>query len=207
MRGAPGLAALTKGPSFPSGVPAQLPEFCPRAPPAGSRWPRGPSRRPQAPRRSLPAPTLPPIINKHFCFAIKEQRWRIILARVALAYVSMDINLKIKSMPPPPGAGDSAAARRGEEAQRGSGAGGGCAVAVQAGATKGAQPAGPHPEANWGALDSGFARRYTSSTPPPTKGISNDPTPTSSSFKKYPQYLYILELRFLATLQQTSKLG
>lgn len=55
----------------------------------------------------LPLPALPPIINKHFCFAIKEQRWRIILARAALAYVSMDINLKIKFMPPPPLAGET----------------------------------------------------------------------------------------------------
>jgi len=33
-------------------------------------------------------------INKRFCFAIKEQRWRVILARAALAYVYKDINLK-----------------------------------------------------------------------------------------------------------------
>ena len=79
-------------------------------------------------------------------------------------------------------------------------------MAVQAGAAKGAQPAGPNPEANWGAP----AVAFPQGTPPrplPLKGISNDPPPTPSLFKKYPEYLYISELRFLATLWQTSKVG
>lgn len=197
---------MNKGAPFPRGVPPQLPELCPRAPPAGSRWRRGPSRRPQAPGRPLPAPTLPPIINKHFCFAIKEQRWRIILARAALAYVSMDINLKIKSMPPPPGAGGSAAARPQEEAQRG------CAVAVPAGATKDAQPAGPHPEATRGARAVAFPQGTPPRPPPPPspcheRNYLTTPPPPPPYSKKYPEYLYILELRFLATLWQTSKFG
>lgn len=76
-----------------------------------------------------PLSALPPIINKHFCFAIKEQRWRIILARAALAYVSTDINLKIKSMPPPP----ELAATRGGGHRRGA-AGMGCKRGPQKGA-------------------------------------------------------------------------
>lgn len=141
----PGTRCLNKGPPLPEWGPPQTARA--RSPRPSRRFPA--SARPlaaaPAPRLALPAPTLPPIINKHFCFAIKEQRWRIILARAALAYVSMDIHLKIKYMPPPSGAGGSAAGRGGAAD---SGAGGGCAVAAKAGAQKGAQPAGPHPRAN-----------------------------------------------------------
>lgn len=168
--GRPGTRSLNKG--------APLPE---RGPPQAAR---APSPRPSlrfpaaarplaaapAPRRPLPAPTLPPLINKHFCFAIKEQRWRIILARAALAYVSVDINLKIKSMPPPPGAGGSRPCRqRGGEGAR-----------AQAGATKGAQAAGPHPRANWGAPGIGFPRRGPlpdRSTPTPRQDRESQSTP------------------------------
>lgn len=205
--GRPGTRCLNKG--------APLPE---RGPPKTVRAPAPrPSRRlpaaarplaaAPAPRRPLPAPTLPPIINKHFCFAIKEQRWRIILARAALAYVSMDINLKIKSMPPPPGAGGSAAARPGEKAQRGSRAGGGCAVAAPEGALRGAQPAGPYPRAKWGTPGTGFPRRDPSPTAPRPPQEREFLMPPPSSFKKYPRYLCILKIRFLATARQTSKLG
>lgn len=117
----------------------------------------------------------------------------------------MDINLKIKSMPPPPGAGGSAAARPQEEAQRG------CAVEVPAGATKDAQPAGPHLEANWGARAVAFPQGTPPRPPPPPppheRNYLMTPPPLPPCSKKYPEYLYILELRFLATLWQTSKFG
>lgn len=141
-----------------------------------------------APHQALPAPTLPPIINKHFCFAIKEQRWRIILARAALAYVSMDIHLKIKYMPPPSGAGGSAAGRGGAAD---SGAGGG---------QKG-RPAGrPAPSSQLGCVWHCLSPQGPPSLSAPSrpgKGISN--APALSLFKKHPQYLYILKIRFLAT--------
>lgn len=128
------------------------------------------------PASLLPLPALPPIINKHFCFAIKEQRWRIILARAALAYVSMDINLKIKFMPPPPLSWRNAQGR--PPPRR-------CRNGAQAGATEEAQPAPSVVPLTPSSLEG------TPSRLPPTRK-RNSHLPNSQTFlvQKDPKYLF-----------------
>jgi hypothetical protein len=151
-----------------------------------SRPPRGPSCLSQRPYcRSLPCPQL--LINT-FCFAIKEQRWRIILARAALAYVSMDINLKIKFMPPPPLSWRNAQGR--PPPRR-------CRNGAQAGATE-AQPAPSVVSLTPSSLEG---------TPPrlPSTRKRNSHLPNSQTFlvQKDPIYLFC-EYRVLATHPENS---